>query len=199
MAFFESQRRTSNFNYVPAVEFNSIMTKATPLLRFLRAFTVEEQKAIAIASGTTRGYLYQLAGNVNPNPRLRLAMNLVVQSKIWGPKAMAKLLTLEDLLVGTEADPFPQIALAPSAPVAPPSRPRSALPGGRESGAVERAVERVLATGESVLSASRAEGCNPASIHRGLRRRNVSTLDLATGERHVAGKDARTSTRKAKT
>lgn len=81
--------------------------KVTPLLGFLRALTVEQQNAMAAEVGTTRVYLYQLAGQPQPNPRLRFALMLVAATRRWGKRVMAKPLALEDLLVGTEDDPFP--------------------------------------------------------------------------------------------
>ncbi len=82
------------------------MTKITPLLRFLRALTVEQQHAFAADVGTTRVYLYQIAAQPVPNPRLRLAMLLVSESKKWGKKVMAAPLSFEDLLVGTEDEDY---------------------------------------------------------------------------------------------
>ena len=78
------------------------MMKVTPLLRFLRALTVEQQNLFAAEVGTTRVYLYQLAGQPHPNPKLQLAMALVAASKKWGKRVMAEPLTYEDLLIGTD-------------------------------------------------------------------------------------------------
>lgn len=80
------------------------MPTITPLLRFLRALTVEQQTAFAESVGTTRVYLYQLAAQPSPNPRLKLAMALVTESKRLGKKVMQAPLTLEDLLVGVGED-----------------------------------------------------------------------------------------------
>ena len=80
------------------------MPTITPLLRFLRALTVEQQTLFAESVGTTRVYLYQLAAQPAPNPRLRLAMALVTESKKVGKKVMQAPLTLEDLLVGVGED-----------------------------------------------------------------------------------------------
>ncbi|RVU45330.1 hypothetical protein [Rubrivivax rivuli] len=77
-------------------------TKITPLLRFLRAFPGKpERKAFAEACETTELYLYQIAAQPYPNPRLRLALALVRESKKIARKLMTQPLTLEDLLVGT--------------------------------------------------------------------------------------------------
>lgn len=78
--------------------------KPTPLLGFLRALTVEQQNLFAESVGTTRVYLYQLAAQPHPNPRLRLAVNIVQASKTWGKRFMAPPLALEDMLVGVHAD-----------------------------------------------------------------------------------------------
>lgn len=81
------------------------MPKVTPLLAFLRALTVEQQKAFAEEVGTTRVYLYQLAGQPWPNPKLRLAMAIVEKSGKYAAKFMARPLSLTDLLVGTSDEP----------------------------------------------------------------------------------------------
>lgn len=84
------------------------MTRVTPLLRFLRALDADQRKAFAAAVGTTDGYLYQLAAAVAPNPRLRLAMLLVSESKKLSKKVMAAPLTFDDLLIGaSDEDPDP--------------------------------------------------------------------------------------------
>lgn len=85
----------------------------TPLLRFIRALNDAEKEtetkfldqfvaALAPTNGkkTTKGYLYQLAGNELPNPTLRLAKAIVEQSRVFGPRVNARPLTYEDLLVG---------------------------------------------------------------------------------------------------
>lgn len=82
------------------------MNRITPLLRFLRALTNEQRVALAEQIGTTRVYLYQLAAQPAPNPRLKLAMDLVAASKPLAAKQMTAPLTLEDLLVGTGDDEF---------------------------------------------------------------------------------------------
>lgn len=77
-------------------------TKITPLLRFLRAFpSKSERVAFAQSVGTTEFYLYQIAAQPFPNPRLQLALALVRESKRLSRRLMAEPLTLEDLLVGT--------------------------------------------------------------------------------------------------
>ena len=84
------------------------MKTVTPLLAFLRLLDVPQQNAFASAVGTTRVYLYQLAAKEEPNPQLRLALALVMESARWAKKVGAKPLTLEDLLVGAR-----EIALTP--------------------------------------------------------------------------------------
>ena len=77
-------------------------TKITPLLRFLRSFpTKSERIAFATAAGTTEFYLYQIAAQPAPNPRLRLALAIVRESKRLSKRYMTPPLTLEDLLEGT--------------------------------------------------------------------------------------------------
>lgn len=81
------------------------MNPTTPLLAFLRSIDdTAERKQFAEACGTTPVYLYQLAAQPWPSPRLKLAMALVAESKKIAKKWMARPLTLEDLLVGTAAD-----------------------------------------------------------------------------------------------
>lgn len=76
----------------------------TPLLRFLRALTTDQRKAFAESVGTTQVYLYQLAAQPFPNPRLRLALALRLESAKLARKVHAKALTLEDLLVGVPTE-----------------------------------------------------------------------------------------------
>lgn len=83
------------------------MPAVTPMLRFLRALsTKDEKEAFAAAVGTTYTYLHQLAAQPEPNPRLRLALDIVKESRRLtrpgpkGPRVVAEPLTLEDLLVG---------------------------------------------------------------------------------------------------
>ena len=80
------------------------MPKVTPLLRFLRALTVEQQNAFAESVGTTRNYLYQLAAQAEPNPRLRMAMLIRDESRGWAKRVMTEPLTLDDLLTGAPPD-----------------------------------------------------------------------------------------------
>lgn len=76
------------------------MSKITPLLKFLRALSPEQREAFASAVGTTVLYLYQVAAQPSPNPRLQLAKRLVDESKPLAKRAKAEPLTYEDLLVG---------------------------------------------------------------------------------------------------
>lgn len=76
-------------------------TIATPLLGFLRALDAEQRKAFAEEVGTTVVYLYQLAGQPWPNPKLRMAKRIVEVSARYAGKAMARPLSYEDLLEGT--------------------------------------------------------------------------------------------------
>jgi DNA-binding XRE family transcriptional regulator len=92
--------------------------RITPLLRFLRALTVEQQKQFATEVGTTRVYLYQLAGQPHPNPKLQLALAIVSSSRKWGKKVMEKPLTLEDLLVGNTTGEKPKPPPMPRVPKA---------------------------------------------------------------------------------
>jgi DNA-binding XRE family transcriptional regulator len=80
------------------------MPTVTPMLRWMRSMTKEQQEAFAAAVGTTRVYLYQLAAQEEPNPRLRLALAIVAESKRIGKRLMAQPLELEDLLVGVPPD-----------------------------------------------------------------------------------------------
>lgn len=82
-------------------------TKATPLLGLLRALNPDQRKAFADAVGTTVVYLYQLAAQPYPNPRLRLARAICAESEKYAPLVMTPPLTLEDLLAGTADEPFP--------------------------------------------------------------------------------------------
>ena len=73
----------------------------TPMLRFLRALNgVEEVEAFAAAVGTTRHYLYQLAAQAEPNPKLKFALAVTAESRRIAKKHGTTPLTLEDLLVG---------------------------------------------------------------------------------------------------
>lgn len=80
------------------------MPTVTPLLRFLRALDTEQRQAFAAAVGTTMVYLYQLAAQPEPNPRLRFALAVRDESRRIAKKAMTEPLTLEDLLVGVPPD-----------------------------------------------------------------------------------------------
>lgn len=76
------------------------MPKVTPLLGFLRALSKDQREAFAAAVGTTTVYLYQLAAQTEPNPRLRLALAITHESRRIAHKVKATPLTLEDLLAG---------------------------------------------------------------------------------------------------
>ena len=80
------------------------MPVATPMLRFLRSMTKPQQEDFASAVGTTRLYLYQLAGQPEPNPRLRLSLAICKESRRIHRKLMTGPLELEDLLIGTEPE-----------------------------------------------------------------------------------------------
>ena len=81
------------------------MTKVTPLLAFIRALEPDQRKAFAEETATTVVYLYQLAGQPWPNPKLRMAKRIVEVSARYASKAMARPLSFEDLLVGTSDEP----------------------------------------------------------------------------------------------
>ena len=70
------------------------------MLRFLRAMTKEQREDFASAVGTTTVYLYQLAAQEAPNPRLSLALAIVAESKRIAKKLMTEPIALDDLLVG---------------------------------------------------------------------------------------------------
>jgi hypothetical protein len=87
--------------------------RVPPLLRFIRALNEAEREtetefldqfvaALEPTNGkkTTKGYLYQLAGNERPNPTLRLAKAIVEQSRVFAPRVNTRPLAYEDLLVG---------------------------------------------------------------------------------------------------
>jgi len=77
------------------------MTRVTPLLAFLRALDADQRKKFAEEVGTTTVYLYQLAGQPAPNPKLKFAKAVVEASARYASKALAvKPLSFEDLLVG---------------------------------------------------------------------------------------------------
>lgn len=65
------------------------MSNITPLLRFLRCTTKPQREAFARSVGTTLAYLYQLAGATSPNPQLKLAHAIVLESRKIGKKIMA--------------------------------------------------------------------------------------------------------------
>lgn len=81
------------------------MAKVTPLLSFLRALEPDQRKSFAEELGTTTVYLYQLAGQPWPNPKLRFAKRLVELSARYASKAMCRPLSYEDLLQGTSDEP----------------------------------------------------------------------------------------------
>lgn len=67
------------------------MPTVPPLLRLLRSLTPEQRAQLAKDCDTTPQYLYQVAGQDSPNPRLRLAMALVEQSKTWSTKLRSEM------------------------------------------------------------------------------------------------------------
>lgn len=77
------------------------MAFVTPLLRLLRAMSKDQREAFAATVGTTTTYLYQLAAQAEPNPRLKLALAIREESRRIAKRVMAEPLTLEDLLVGS--------------------------------------------------------------------------------------------------
>lgn len=82
------------------------MERVTPLLGLLRALEPEQRKTLAAECGTTVVYLYQLAGQPWPNPKLRLAKMLVEASARYAGKALGvRPLSYDDLLVGTSSEP----------------------------------------------------------------------------------------------
>lgn len=58
------------------------MVRVTPLLASLRALTADQRKAFSEETGTTVVYLYQLAGQPWPNPKLRMAKPLWSRSML---------------------------------------------------------------------------------------------------------------------
>lgn len=82
------------------------MTKVTPLLAFLRALDADQRKAFATEVATTTVYLYQLAAQPWPNPKLRLSKLIVEASARYAAKApFVRPLSYDDLLVGTSDQP----------------------------------------------------------------------------------------------
>lgn len=80
------------------------MPTLTPLLAFLRSLTPEQREAFAAHVGTTTGYLYQIAAQQKPNPRLRLALAIVSETKRIAPRLKTPVLSLEDLPIGPTPD-----------------------------------------------------------------------------------------------
>lgn len=78
----------------------------TPLLQFIRALSKDQREAVAAACGTTTHYLYQLAAEKHPNPRVRLALAICAESRRLSRKIHSPPLALTDLLVGAP-DPDP--------------------------------------------------------------------------------------------
>lgn len=77
--------------------------KDTPLLLFIRGLgDLQTKREFAEACGTTLPYLYQLCAKEEPNPTLRLAMNLVEQSAQFGKNHRLRPLTFDDLLIGAK-------------------------------------------------------------------------------------------------
>lgn len=78
----------------------------SPLLTFLRALSKEQREQVAAACGTTTLYLYQLAAEKHPNPRVRLAMSICAESRRLSRKVHSQPLTIADLTVGpADEDP----------------------------------------------------------------------------------------------
>lgn len=75
-------------------------SRATPLLGLLRALEPDD-RAFAADVGTTVVYLYQLAGQPFPNPKLRMAKAIVEHGRRYARKALSKPLSYDDLLIGT--------------------------------------------------------------------------------------------------
>jgi hypothetical protein len=76
-----------------------------PLLRFMRQLrkvdmTSDLESAFAETAGTTKQYLWQLTGDEEPNPRIKLAFAIVAASRRFGDRYGVSPLTLEDLIVG---------------------------------------------------------------------------------------------------
>lgn len=77
--------------------------KDTPLLVFIRGLgDLQTKRTFAEACGTTLPYLYQLCAKEEPNPTLRLAMNLVEKSAEFGKNYRLRPLTFDDLLIGAK-------------------------------------------------------------------------------------------------
>jgi hypothetical protein len=69
--------------------------------------TKEQREQVAAACGTTTLYLYQLAAEKHPNPRVRLALSICAESRRLSRKIHAPPLTVSDLLVGPATDEDP--------------------------------------------------------------------------------------------
>lgn len=75
----------------------------TPLLGFIRGLgDLQTKRAFAAECGTTLPYLYQLCAKEEPNPTLRLAMQLVDKSAEYGKNYRLRPLTFDDLLIGVK-------------------------------------------------------------------------------------------------
>lgn len=78
--------------------------RPTPLLQFLRALSKDQREAVAAACGTTTIYLYQLAAEKHPNPRVRLALAICAESRRLSRKIHSPPLTVNDLLIGPDQE-----------------------------------------------------------------------------------------------
>lgn len=82
------------------------MKTETPLLKFLRALNTADRKKFAEECGTTTLYLYQLAAQEHPSPRLLLAKAICDTSKVYSAKMPRVMrvppLTYDDLMVGAK-------------------------------------------------------------------------------------------------
>ena len=71
-----------------------------PLLRFLRMLDGDEKEAFAKAVGTTYYYIFQLVGQAEPNPTLKLALAIEAETHRLGRQLGIEPVSLSDLLIG---------------------------------------------------------------------------------------------------
>ncbi|GEM_PF-3523372 len=94
-------QRPVSIRFLPtSIELMPPSPTPTPLLQFLRALTKEQREAVANTCGTTTTYLYQLAAEKHPNPRVRLALAICAESRRLSRKIHSPPLTIDDLLGG---------------------------------------------------------------------------------------------------